>query len=60
MKNRLIELREKLFASSFYKNSPRPVRWIIGSLSNNLGYKLLSLLLAILLWKYMVISDTGL
>ena len=48
MKNRLVKPREKLFASSFYKNAPRPVRWIIGSLSNNLGYKLLSLLLAVL------------
>lgn len=59
MKNKLIELREKLFASSFYKNSPRPVRWIIGSLSNNLGYKLLSLLLAILLWNYVIATNTS-
>lgn len=59
MKNRLIGLREKLFASSFYKNSPRPVRWIIGSLSNNLGYKLLSLLLAILLWNYVIATNTS-
>ena len=59
MKNKLIELREKLFASSFYKSSPRPVRWIIGSLSNNLGYKLLSLLLAILLWNYVIATNTS-
>jgi len=59
MKNRLIQLREKLFASSFYKNAPRPVRWIIGSLSNNLGYKLLSLLLAILLWNYVIATNTS-
>ena len=59
MKNKLIGLREKLFASSFYRNSPRPVRWIIGSLSNNLGYKLLSLLLAILLWNYVIATNTS-
>ena len=59
MKNKLIELREKLFASSFYKKLPRPIRWIIGSLSNNLGYKLLSLLLAILLWNYVIATNTS-
>ena len=59
MKNKLIGLREKLFASSFYRNSPRPVRWIIGTLSNNLGYKLLSLLLAILLWNYVIATNTS-
>ena len=59
MKNRLVKPREKLFASSFYKNAPRPVRWIIGSLSNNLGYKLLSLLLAILLWNYVIATNTS-
>ena len=44
MKNNLKNLRE----TKFYKNAPKPVRWIIGSLSNNLGYKLLSLVLAVL------------
>ena len=59
MKNKLIQLREKLFASSFYRNSPGPVRWIIGSISNNLGYKLLSLLLAILLWNYVIATNSS-
>ena len=59
MKNKLIQLRERLFASSFYRRSPRPVRWIIGSLSNNLGYKLLSLLLAILLWNYVIATNSS-
>lgn len=59
MKNKLIHLREKLFASKFYRNSPGPVRWIIGSISNNLGYKLLSLLLAILLWNYVIASNSS-
>ena len=59
MKNKLIKLREKLFASKFYQKSPRPVRWIIGSLSNNLGLKLLSLLLAILLWNYVISTNTS-
>ena len=59
MKNKLIALREKIFNSSFYKKAPAPVRWIIGSLSNNLGYKLLSLLLAVLLWNYVITTNTS-
>ena len=59
MKNKQIKPRERLFASRFYKNAPRPLRWIIGSLSNNLGYKLLSLLLAILLWNYVIATNTS-
>ena len=58
MKNRLNRLREKIFESSAYKSAPGFVRWIIGSLSNNLGYKLLSLLLAILLWNYVISTNT--
>lgn len=59
MKNKLIQLREKLFASGFYRNSPGPVRWIVGSITNNLGYKLLSLLLAILLWNYVIATNSS-
>ena len=59
MKNKLIALREKLFESQFYKKLPRPIQWVIGSLSNNLGYKLLSLLLAILLWNYVITTNTN-
>ena len=59
MKNKLIALRERMFASEKYKRLPRPLRWIIGSLSNNLGYKLLSLLLAILLWNYVISTNTN-
>ena len=59
MKNKLIALREKLFASRFYKRAPRPIRWVIGSLSNNLGYKMLSLLLAVLLWNYVINTNTS-
>ncbi|MBR1819992.1 MAG: hypothetical protein IJ769_00040 [Clostridia bacterium] len=59
MKNRLKNLRERIFASEGYKKLPRPLRWIIGSLSNNLGYKLLSLLLAILLWNYVITTNTS-
>lgn len=55
MKNKLSALRE----SRFYKNAPKPVRWIIGSLSNNLGYKLLSLVLAVLLWSYVISTNTS-
>ena len=59
MKNKLVQLREKLFASNFYRRLPRPLKWIIGSLSNNLGYKLLSLLLAILLWNYVIATNSS-
>lgn len=59
MKNKLNQLRERLLSSAFYQKAPRPVRWIIGSLSYNLGMKLLSLLLAILLWNYVINSNTS-
>ncbi len=59
MKNRLIALRDRIINSQFYKKAPAPVRWIIGSLSNNLGYKLLSLLLAIMLWNYVITTNTS-
>lgn len=38
---------------------PGPIRWIVGSLSHNLGYKLLSLVLAILLWSYVISTNTS-
>ncbi|MDO4866915.1 MAG: CdaR family protein [Clostridia bacterium] len=57
MKNKLSNLKTKLLESEFYKRAPRPVKWVIGSLSNNLGLKMLSLLLAILLWNYVISSD---
>lgn len=59
MKNRLNRLRERFMESAFYKKTPRPIRWIIGSLSNNLGLKLLSLVLAVLLWNYVISSNTS-
>lgn len=52
-------LRERLWESGFIKKAPKPVRWIVGSLSNNLGYKLLSLVLAILLWSYVISTNTS-
>ena len=55
MKNKLRSLRE----TAFFKNAPKPVKWILGSLSNNLGYKLLSLALAVLLWSYVISSNTS-
>ena len=59
MKNKLVTRRERMFASEKFKKLPRPIRWIVGSLSNNLGYKLLSLLLAILLWNYVITTNTS-
>lgn len=40
-------------------NVPAPVRWVFRLFSNNLWLKLLSFLLAILLWNYVVLSDTS-
>lgn len=57
MKNKLSKLKTRVLESEFYKRAPRPVKWIIGSLANNLGLKMLSLLLAILLWNYVISSD---
>lgn len=34
-------------------------KWLWATLSNNLGYKLLSLLLAILLWSYVISTNTS-
>ena len=59
MKNKLNMLRERLLASKLYNGAPRPIRWIIRSLSHNLGLKLLSLLLAILLWNYVITTNTS-
>ena len=59
MKNKLKALHERMIASEKYKRLPRLVRWIIGSLSNNPGYKILSLLLAILLWNYVITTNTS-
>ena len=59
MKNKLTALRERMFASEKYKRLPRPLRWVVGSLSNNLGYKLLSLLMAILLRNYVITTNTN-
>lgn len=59
MKNNGKGLRERFSESGFYRSAPKPVRWIIGSLSNNLGYKLLSLVLAILLWSYVISTNNS-
>ncbi|MBQ8109987.1 MAG: hypothetical protein IJ124_07525 [Clostridia bacterium] len=59
MKNNLNKLRERVLSGKLYNSSPRPVRWVIGSLSNHLGLKLLSLLLAILLWNYVITTNTS-
>lgn len=57
--NKQNEPKRRITDTEFYKKAPRPLRLIIGSLSNNLGYKLLSLLLAILLWNYVITTNTS-
>ena len=59
MKNRFRDLQQKLAKGAELKNAPRPVRRVLGFFSRNLGLKLLSLLLAILLWNYVISSDNS-
>ena len=59
MQNRFRVFRKKLSGRVSLKNAPAPVRRVLGLFSNNLGLKLLSLLLAILLWNYVISSDTS-
>ena len=57
MKRRIQSLLERLKRDS---GNPRGLfRWLWDSLSNNLGWKLLSLLVAILLWNYVVSTNTS-
>ena len=37
----------------------RPFKWLIGSLSHNIALKALSFLLAILLWNYVISTNTS-
>ena len=59
MQNKWRALREKLSGNKSDKRLPAPLRWIINVLSRNLGLKLLSLLLAILLWNYVISTNTS-
>ena len=59
MQNKIREFWNRTHEKLAARNDPAPVRWIIRFFSNNLGLKLLSLLLAILLWNYVVLSDTS-
>lgn len=59
MKNKLHAMREKMLSSNFYKKMPKPLQWVVGSLAHNLGLKMLSLLLAILLWNYVISTNTS-
>ena len=66
MKNKLRALREAhgklrqcLAGRSFVHYAVIPFKWLWGVLSHNLALKLLSLLLAILLWDYVISSNTS-
>lgn len=59
MKNEPKSLRDKLRANKVFTSVMRPVRWVARSLSHNLWLKLLSLLLAILLWNYVISTNTS-
>ena len=59
MRNKIREFWKRVSEKTGFENYPAPVRWVIRLFSNNLGLKLMSLLLAILLWNYVVLSDTS-
>ena len=59
MQNRWRKFREKIDGIVSSERIPAPLRWIIGALSRNIGLKLLSLLLAILLWNYVISTNTS-
>lgn len=59
MKHKLRQIRDRLLEFAASKRIPRPVRWIIDALSRNVGLKLFSLLLAILLWNYVISTNTS-
>jgi len=59
MKNKLMKLRERLLSSKLYNAAPRPAQWVMRSLSHNLGLKVLSLFLAIMLWNYVITTNTS-
>lgn len=59
MKHKMIQLWEKVRTSAVFRGMMKPQRWIWGLLSHNFGWKILSFLLAILLWNYVIISNTS-
>ncbi|MBE5773720.1 MAG: hypothetical protein E7337_07275 [Clostridiales bacterium] len=59
MKHKLNELWAKAGSNTVLRRVTWPLRWLWGLLSHNFGLKILSLLMAILLWNYVVISNTS-
>ena len=59
MKHKLSQLWAKARASAGYRGITKPLRWLWGILSHNFGLKMLSLLMAILLWNYVITSNTS-
>ena len=59
MKHKLIELWKKAGSNSVTGRILWPVKWLWGLLSHNLGLKLASFLMAILLWNYVITSNTS-
>lgn len=59
MKHKLDQLWKKIGADTRVGRIAWPFRWIWGLLSHNFGLKIMSLLLAILLWNYVVTSNTS-
>ena len=57
--NKLRQLKEKISNSRFFRGLPAPIRWVLGVFSHNIGFKLLSLLMAILMWNYVITTDTS-
>ena len=59
MKHKMRQLWEKVGRNTVVRRILWPVKWLWSLLSRNFGLKLVSLLMAILLWNYVVISNTS-
>ena len=57
MKNKRNEAQKGDLSGGIPQKIVRLFKWIAGSLSRNLGLKLLSLLIAILMWNYVITTD---
>lgn len=58
MKNKWEAFWARVKSSDKIKRMTNPFAWLWGILSHNFGLKILSFLLAILLWNYVIISNT--
>ena len=59
MKNKLHDFWRQLRNNAVFQRIIWPFKWLWGLLSHNFGLKILSLVMAILLWNYVITSNTS-